>query len=144
MAGVKLAAKTAVKRWRKKLSQLPENIQKNSGHHGKCSHCGGAWNWKDGETIWYYKGRGMFPICQSCFESLSNNEVAHYCWRKWCRDKKRSRRLGGLKEAERRLDDREFIERVMENILRKRRDLPQEYSAPERVQREHFGGEDQG
>lgn len=116
---------------RRKKRRQQRNAFKNA-HLGRCSHCGGAWNWKDGATIYYYEGRGMFPICQDCFQELSVKEILYYCTKKWRKDMRKSKRRGNSSEAQRNIGRKEFMERALENIRRKKNGERQKYRRPDR------------
>jgi hypothetical protein len=53
---------------------------------GACMHCGDRWNWKPEHTTWCFADRGMFPLCERCFQKLPITQVYDYhlrLWRQW-------------------------------------------------------------
>lgn len=108
------------KKKKKRLNQ--RNRFRNAAGISTCRHCGGAWNWKQRETVWYYEGRGMFPLCKECFQELSEEEILYYCKRKWDEDKRRSRRDGDYTDAQRELGNKDFLENALESIRGKKND----------------------
>ena len=66
------------------MKLLMNFIGRLSGY-GECQHCHDTWNWKKEKIIPYKeKGnidyyQGMFPICEECFNSSSEDEILYHC-----------------------------------------------------------------
>ncbi|GAH45424.1 unnamed protein product [marine sediment metagenome] len=86
--GYHLSQDKIIKKLEEELEAVKKRLDKNEkdltligrskGYSG-CGRCGGTWNWKEGETIYYSEGRGMFPLCKECFEELDEEEILSYC-----------------------------------------------------------------
>lgn len=69
------------------------NAVENSGY-GSCGRCRLTWNRVEPHTTMYSEDRGCFPLCESCWSSLSPDERLPYyrelVWIKWSRWKDQS------------------------------------------------------
>ncbi len=43
--------------------------------YSSCAHCGMAWLYVKGKTIYYCESSGMFPLCVDCFDKLAPEEI---------------------------------------------------------------------
>lgn len=57
-------------------SSLIRAIQnaRGAGFSG-CGICGDKWNWKQPHTITYAEGQGVFPVCEECWQTKSDEEI---------------------------------------------------------------------
>lgn len=75
-----------------------ENLIRNNPRMSTCNRCGGAWNWKKGHIVDYteWRNRGMFPICEDCWNETSPHVRYNYCVnlvRSWALDSKSTPRI---------------------------------------------------
>lgn len=60
-------------------------IGRLKGYSG-CKRCGDTWDYKEEHDTKFLEGRGCFPLCQECWESLLRSERLPYyrqLWEEW-------------------------------------------------------------
>lgn len=50
------------------------NNYRGAGFSG-CGICGDKWSWKKEHAIPYDKNNGVFPVCEECWQTKSNEEI---------------------------------------------------------------------
>lgn len=56
--------------------------------YSHCRHCGFPWNCVNHHVTTYTEGRGMFPLCETCWSKLTVEERIPYyvqLWEEWNR-----------------------------------------------------------
>ena len=60
-----------------------KNLIGNLRGYSGCVLCGDRWNWKKYHLINYSSSRGIFPLCEECWNEVKDNKTAiMYCVRK--------------------------------------------------------------
>ena len=57
------------------MTREEKNRISHEAGFGSCIYCGDACNWKKMKDINYAEGRGMFPVCEECFDALDLHTI---------------------------------------------------------------------
>ena len=52
-------------------------------YYGSCGRCGIQWRYANGHTVQYSERRGLFAICEYCWDECSQNERIFYYQKLW-------------------------------------------------------------
>lgn len=65
----------------KKLTRKEKNAQGYAQGYGECLCCGDSWLWKEHyrDSIKFSATQSMFPLCDECFENLTQEEILAFC-----------------------------------------------------------------
>jgi hypothetical protein len=55
-----------------------QKIIGNAFGYGSCCSCGMPWKYVKGKTISFSESEGMFPLCETCFDRLTPEEIDPY------------------------------------------------------------------
>jgi hypothetical protein len=59
------------------LATIRNYIGRRKGYGG-CTRCGDTWNWKAEHVTEFERGRGCFPLCEECWQSLTPEQRLPY------------------------------------------------------------------
>lgn len=62
------------------LPRFIKNFIGNSKGFGTCLKCKDSWYWKKYHVTYFVEGRGMFPLCEECYQKITPEE--RFAWHK--------------------------------------------------------------